>query len=241
MCQVPDMDLPAIIALPNTSTHSDDVVLLTNLSLLSYEDKMSGSTAAILLLWGQKPTHCRWQSFKTERNGLNECEQLKAPKQFPCSGQGYSISNSQSLLSEHWRPQRKKHWKNKNNKNQTHSDSPDHGPNCWLTHFWGGGGQKGDFSTGNSQLLEQFLSLESNSHNCSSPVLQTLQPGSLGSWRHCKYLRRFLKACARRLSLQVSVLSGQKQSKTLGIFNLWPFFFWWDQWGRNLKEGLGGL
>lgn len=135
---------------------------------------------------GQKPTHCRWQSFKTERNGLNECEQLKVPKQFPCSGQGYSISNSQSLLSEHWRPQRKNTEKIKIIKIKL------------ILTFWimapiagwhiseEAGVQKGDFSTRNSQLLEQLLSLEVNSQDCSSPVLQTFQPGSLGSWRHLK-------------------------------------------------------
>lgn len=47
--------------------------------------------------------------------------------------------------------------------------------------------QKGNFSTytlfqaGNSQLLEQLLSREVNSQNCSAPVLQTFQSGSLGS------------------------------------------------------------
>lgn len=37
---------------------------------------------------------------KQEESHLNECGQLKAPEQFTFSGQGFSTSNSQSLLSE---------------------------------------------------------------------------------------------------------------------------------------------
>lgn len=51
---------------------------------------------------GEKSHHTEDdKASKQKETSLNECEQLKAPKQFAFSGQGFSTSNSQSLLSEH--------------------------------------------------------------------------------------------------------------------------------------------
>lgn len=88
-------------ALPARNKHSNEMLLHTSLLLPSFEDKMSGSTAAILPLWGQSQRSVDDRASKQKEMRLNECERLKAPKQFPCSGQGFFISNSQSLLSEH--------------------------------------------------------------------------------------------------------------------------------------------
>lgn len=140
MCQ------PSELRLGRAHIHSDDGVLHTNLSLPSCPVRMKClALQQPFCPFGDKSQHTvDDRASKQKETRLNECERLKAPKQFPCSGHGFSISNSQSLLSERWCLQRKKTLK-KNHKNQTHSDSPDHGPNCWLTHFWGGGNAEGEF------------------------------------------------------------------------------------------------
>lgn len=59
------------------------------------------TAAAILPLQGKKSHHTEDdRASKQKETSLNECEQLKAPKQFTFSSQGFSTSNSQSLLSE---------------------------------------------------------------------------------------------------------------------------------------------
>lgn len=76
-------------ALPTRNTHSNEMVLHANLSLSSYEDECL-SLQQPLCPSGDKSQHTvDDRASKQKETRLNECERLQAPKQFPCSGQGF--------------------------------------------------------------------------------------------------------------------------------------------------------
>lgn len=88
--------------LQSRGTHSDEMPFTNLLQLLREvaRDAWLCSSSHLAPL-GKNSHHTEDdKASKQKETSLNECEQLKAPKQFTFSGQGFSTSNSQSLLSE---------------------------------------------------------------------------------------------------------------------------------------------